>query len=299
MMGCSYTSQGMPLSSFLSPRTFCALAVGSVLLLTTNLASAAAIVHWGNSTGYVTSSQNFNLPSATDNGSARTYQYSATNPITPSSSYSTPADRTGPIYAALQNINGTAAAASFGAASVADGDTATDFLRIQGSTPGAGNGDGNISGMFFFVKNNFLNNFNTGTLSLANVESFTSTISDYSGTSASFRLAVQNSGTWYLSATQATGAGTFSFSNVSSINYGIWDPTGAPLNTSIGAFTNAATTLTDVQAFGLYFDVTRTDNAPRFRVEEFQVVAIPEPTTWALLAGGLTCMMFFRRRKIA
>jgi hypothetical protein len=264
----------------------------AVILLSASTLNAEgiAVVDWSGL--YDTGSRSLALPSPTDNGGTRTYEFSATNSIVPSSNYQPPSGKSNLFFGVLQNhqINGTPA--NFGSAFVSPGDV-NSTIRIQG-----GSGDSSISGMIFFQKSGFLNGFESGSLALSELDA-SFNISDHAATSTTFRFSVQNGTNWYLSESAYTtnGNGTFSQEDLGSIQWGSWDPTGAPINSAPTSFDTLGSSLTDVQSFGFYFNLERDTTTPRFRVDSYTVTAIPEPGTLALVGIALGSLLLLRRRK--
>lgn len=267
----------------------------SMMILSCSLwasAGSISLVDWSGQ--YVPSSRNLELPSGTDNGGTRTFEFSADNPVStsPLAGYEAPTGKSDLFYGVLQNHQTNGTPANFAANQVALGDT-NSTIRIQG-----GAGDSTISGMIFFQKSGFLNGFDSETVSLNQVDA-SFNISDHSATSTTFRFAVQNGTDWYLSEAAYTtnGNGSFAQEDLSIINWGSWDPTGAPINSAPLDFSFSGSTLNDVQSFGFYFNLERENNTPRFRVDSYSVMVIPEPGTLALVGIALGSLLLFRRRR--
>ena len=266
------------------------LITSSIILSTAWLASAELIVDWGGN--YVGGSRSLELPAATDNGGMRTFEYSDTLSINPDADYTPPVGKTGPMYGAVQNTSLDGTARNFGAARISnDGDT--DYLYLQGNS-GIG---GSLEGLIFFLKDDFLNGYDSPVLTLSGL-SGTMLIRTLN-TSGALRLAVQNGTSWYLSETEQTATGTFEVSDLQAENWGAWDPTGAPLNAVPGTYSTSGSTLNNVTAVGYYFSAERDTSAAALAVDTFQLStssAIPEPGSLMLVLLGSTALLPLRWR---
>lgn len=254
-----------------------------------SLATADVIVHW--SGDYVSANNNLVLPSAIDDGGYRTYAYSVTTPISPSSGYTAPVDRNDNFYGAAQVFNSAGTPTSFALARIGNDTTSgnnLDFIQFTGPSI-----NGNISGLVFFKQADFLNGSDV-TLSLSGM-SGSINVTDVGGT-ASIRLAVLNNGSWYLSQSAASGTGAFNVTAMDEINWGAWNPAGAPLAGAPGNYDVSGSTLNDVEALGYYFYAERNGQS-RVGVNEitFNGVVVPEPGTVSLLMVG-SALLFARRR---
>lgn len=280
--------------------TGCIATLAFLVTPTEKTHAATIIADWGGD--YVSASRGFVLPTATDTGTTRTYNYSSSTAISPASAYAPPTGKSGTFYGALQSAatGPGAALQSFNAARIFNSGT-TDYINVQGDLAAAGATNfTTISGLVFFKKADFLNSLNTGSITFDSTSSFTMDIRTSTGTSARLvRMAVQDGSQWYLSNSSRASAGTFSIANLSSQNYGAWNITSssAPLPSAPGTFATAGSTFTDIQAVGFYFDVPQNDgNRPVLSINSFSLTAVPEPSSILLLTMGLTSAMIFRRR---
>ena len=264
------------------------LAIASLVALaaTATLNAQTDVVNWGGD--YVSGSQGFTRPTAVTNGLNVTYTYSSNTAITPSSGYTAPSGRTGPIYGAWQ-VTSLGASPLEIQQSMIQNSAAND--NIYFTTP-SGTG-ANLQGLIFFNKQNFLNGYSNVTLSLSGVEGSMNIVALNLG--GTFRYAVQSGGSWYLSQTNKTSTGAFSNVSLLSQNWGAWDPSGAPFVVAPSSFDTLGTSLTDVTAFGFYFDVTRPTSAASFTVNSY-VITVPEPSTIGLLGLGAGALLWARFR---
>lgn len=239
-------------------------------------ARSDAIVDWGGA--YVSGSRGFVLPTAEDDGGVRTFPYSDSAAITPASGYSTPAGKSGPFYGALELISNDGTPRNFAQAQVSrESGTGDSFMRV-GQASGVA---GSVRGLVFFVKGNFLNGYDGVTLSLGGLsgEMNIRAIAD----TGSFRFAVRDGSSWYLSETARTTTGDYTIDSLSVENWGLWDPTGSPVAALPAGYATSGGTLNDVTAFGFYFTASRSSSAA-VEVNSFQI--IPEPGTVSLLLMG-------------
>ena len=260
-----------------------------------SLHAASTLIDWGG-TGMATADNNFTLPTPTDNGTTRTWEYSATTPILASGgTYAGPS-----IYGALQTTNATDGPTNFSNLLVDDRGANTDFITtlLNGPT----NGD-IVQGLVFFRRADF-ENFSAGpAISFDSNSSATLNVSGNQGAGSGRgpRIAVLNGTTWYVSSSLYQGfSGTFSISNLSTENFAVYDPTGAPLDPTPGSFNVAGSTFTDIQGVGYYFfNGTTTSGQAGFSISGFNIsgLAIPEPSSMALLALGVFALAGRRRRR--
>jgi hypothetical protein len=251
---------------------------------------AVEIVNWGNSNEYATGTANFtNIGGETSENFWRSGDPAN---VTPSTNYSAPSGKTNDIFAVFQQQT-TDSNTTFVALNIADGETNNDFIRMTGRN------NSTLSGLIYFTKSGFLNGYDSGSLGLSTVEEINWTLADQSvADSTSLRMAVLNGSQWYLSSAQSTSnaAGTTTFEDLGSVTWATWDPTGFPLDAAPGSFSVASSSLTDIQAFGMYFSTTRTTQT-RLNISGFEVIAIPEPGTLALVGIALGSVLLFRRKK--
>ncbi len=248
---------------------------------------AAPIVSWGNSTGYVTGTANFTNVSGQTSGDY--WRNGAPGEVTPNAGYSAPSGKTEDIFAVFQQQT-VAATKTFAALNIAD-DAAGDFIRMTGQN------NSTLSGLIYFTKTGFLNGYNSGTLSMGQVDEMSWTLAgNNSADTTSIRLAVLNGTQWYVSSANSTSnaAGTVAFDNLASTTWGTWNPSSFPLDAAFGTF--GTPSLTDVQAFGMYFTTTRSSQT-RLNISGFEVIAIPEPGTLALVGIAPGSLLLFRRKR--
>lgn len=262
------------------------------LLLAAPLAQAQVSLVSFNSTDYVTANQNLSLPTPVNNGTVRTWEYSATIATDPSSNY------TGPTFYSALQLDVTSGTHGFGQAQVVN-NVAGDRLTLQSNSV-----IGNMTTFVFFKKEDFANGSGaTDTISFNSTSAFSINLNANGGGSA-LRAAVLNNGTWYLSSTSFTGTGVKTISDLSAQTWGAWDPTGAPLDAAPGTFSVAGTSLTNIQAVGFWaYNVRGSANLMSVITDNISftgLVAVPEPSSAAALAGlGVLGLAALRRRRRA
>lgn len=256
---------------------------------------AAEIVNWGNSSDYVSTNPVFNFSGQT---SGNFWRSGPPADVTPLTDYIAPVGKTNDIFAVFQQETPNSTKTHVGLRMVEN--SVSDFMQIQGQNPGSGQTT-TLSGLVYFTQAGFLNNFDTGTLSIATVESIKLTLTgegDGSSGTGGLRMAIQNNGTWYLSeSTTGLSASTTTYENLGSMDWAAWDPNTFPIDTQPSSFNVSGSTLTDIEAFGFYYNVSREGGAPRLHYQGFEVIAIPEPGTLMLVGIALGSLLLFRRKR--
>jgi hypothetical protein len=275
-----------------TPRSFLLHPVVWIVLLLVAPAYGQTVVHWGDSQDYITSNTNLAFTNSSTSGDF--WRSGAPQNVTPLSGYSTPTDRTGGIYGVFQQET-TATTKTYSSLRLFNGTTGSDFINLVGQSPST------LSGLIYFTKNEFLNGFNSGAFSLSSVEEIKLTLAADSTGTAVLRPAVLNGTDWYLSSSSSAdiSAGIRTFQDVGSSTWATWDPSEFPLPPAPGSFGTSSDTLTDIQAFGFYFNVQREGQA-RLNVSGYEVTAVPEPATVSLLllsAAGLWAARLVKRRR--
>jgi hypothetical protein len=166
-----------------------------------------------------------------------------------------------------------------------------DRLQLQ-VNPTTLTGGTSAKGVWLWNKADFLNGFNSGTLSIGAGDSLSLDVFQLSGGTTS-RFVVNQAGTYYVSSASSTNStGTFSIADLST-------QTWAPLDTtdySIGSFSSVA--LNDVQGVGVFFNLAPSgNNQSLFGITDFQLNVIPEPSVALLCGFGFLALL--RRRKNA
>ena len=250
-------------------------------------AAGITIVDWSGNYVGSGSSQNLNLGSSTDTSTTRTWEAAE---ITPGGTYEAPEGKTGPIFGAFEYTDNNGPR-DFSLARIRRDDSNTP---INFSAHG-GVDSSNLKGLIYYTKSNFLNSMSSVPIGLTEM-SGTLNVTDQSET-AEYRFAVLNGTDWYLSSTTATDTGAFNIEDFGAINWGAWSmPEGSTFSATPSNYDVAGSTLTDVQAVGFYFDVSR-EGQSRVEFESFQVVAIPEPGTLLLVGIALGSLLLFRRKR--
>ncbi len=234
-------------------------------------ANAKTIVDW--SGDYVTGSRSLDLPTGVDNGGTRTFPYSATVPIIPTTDYTAPPGKSGTFYGALEITHPDGTPRNFASQQITNS-TTNDSIYLQGtsSTPGS------LKGLFFFPKSGFLNGYSSGTLSLAQTKGRMNVMAF--GDSGTIRLAVcDGNDQWYVSKTVRTTTGFLEINSLYDEDWGTWDPTGKPIADLPETYTVAGSTINDVKAFGYYFSASRGHSTVSIRLRDFQIESVPQDGT--------------------
>lgn len=175
-----------------------------------------------------------------------------------------------------------------------------DRVRI-GINPASGGNLANVNGLVYWKQSDFLNGGSTQTISLDSNSSLSLNITGV--TNFRGRWVIQNGTQFYVgSSTNFTTAASQSLSGTALANE-VWSPydPATSLVWTAGGTTKTTAQLTDITAVGFYYLMgTNTGVANQtFNVtfDSFGFTAVPEPTTWALLAGSLTALVIFRRRR--
>jgi len=205
---------------------------------------------------------------------------------------------TGPtLFAALRqyNVDGISAAPTWRAAT-------TDFLEMRAGASTVTSAAGELSFAYVVKKANFINGMHTGLVGFDATSKFDVNVNPWSGVSKSLRAVVQNGSTWYISQTENTVATTGAksiLSDAASALWAVWDPTNMSSGSLNFGTTVAGSTFTDIQAVGVWGAVQDGATNPDVGLLSIQIsaVAIPEPSTLALLAISLSAVVFARRRR--
>jgi len=123
---------------------------------------------------------------------------------------------------------------------------------------------------------------------------------DTTNTNAGARVIVQQGSSFYITDAQSFIGGTpqtLNF-NLTTANWYNFTPFVSGVEV-IGS--TATVSLTDIDGVGYYTTVENGDAANKqtgSQLSYFQATAVPEPATWMLLAGSLTCLVVLRRRRL-
>lgn len=261
------------------------LALAALALVHALPLNAATLIDWQGD--YVASTQQLVLGSATASGTTNTWQYSSTATKSPASGYNGTV-----FYGAIMN-DSAGGPLNLTQAQVVQ-NAAGDRLTIGSNVT---QNNQLIRGLIFFKKSNFANLSGASNISFDSSSAITIVNPGSSGT-YTLRAAVLDGSQWYLSQT-AAASGTLSIANAATVNWGAWDPTGAPIADDPGTFGTLGSTFTNIQGVGYFFEAFRSSGTNLVSSVTSQITfsAVPEPTTWALLAGSLTTLMIFRRRR--
>jgi hypothetical protein len=285
---------------------------------------AAVVVDWGGD--YVTTNQNMAGSSTILNtdlsggaGRSRYMEWNSAGTLAnPAAGYTAPTGKTANIYnlGFVSTWSGTPGAnAAANANRIIGSSSSADVLRFQaGANVGTGGTVSNVSAAFTmaFKASDFLVN-PAQAYGFDSNSSISMTLTA-SPTTYTTRLMVQVANQWYLSSSTAptTGASPFTLTlNGAALTGNQWaaftptsGTTGAALQSMFfnptGATFSTLDTSSGIQALGFYTSYSNTvatNTSIDIRSFTADLAAVPEPSTWALLAIGLTAVVIFRRRR--
>ncbi len=295
-----------------------------------NNAYPQALIDWGQSTGYVTAAAALNGWTETDGATySGVKTFSTSDASSPLSGYTTPSGLSGSFYggSAITGVTAGVAYGGFNTKQIADnaGTAGTSIggydtfniipkWRFVSGTPTANTIA--FTSAIVFKQSDFLNGFNTGSVSLSANDSYSINWKGTTnfGSNSRLRLIVQNNSSWYISSVIASvnSSGATSSNTFSSLTWFNYDPV-----TAIQTVSSAATpTFNSVTAIGFWAQIYNGGgsnstgatpggltggNGTGFLVSDFTITAaaIPEPSTYAALAGlgALGFVMWQRRRR--
>jgi len=268
-------------------------------------ANAALLVNWGGdyvitTTNYGRSATSANNAYPSGTGRSKSVAWSESAAFNPSSGYSgTSSTFYGGYFASFDGT--VSGSSSITIRARVENNGTTDQLNYRFQTPSdATKTTSNVGGGISWLKGDFLN-FSAGTPSFDSTSSLNMSIQTISG-SAAVRWMVQEGSQWYISNTAYTTAGAKSLSGASLLSetWLAFDP--ATVNMLEPTGTYAAQTFNNITGVGYFGWANLTGTASTTTdivLTSFAVDAVPEPTTWALLAGSLTTIMVLRRRRQA
>lgn len=264
-------------------KKFIASALAGLFILTAapQMYAATLAVDWGGA--YVTADQAFSSAGGFTSG----------NPdlISPATGYS---GTSSTFHGQVQIFAGTPALAT----SVVN-NGGSDRIQLKAAdTPGAQN----VGFLLLWQQADFLNGLNTGTVGLDSTSAISLNIFTYaSQTADSGRLVLRLGSDYYISNRIYTGTGTTTTSDPTALTYYAYDPINAmnvnspttPVSIVSGGLISGVTEV------GFYFESSATANAVRIQDIEINMVAVPEPSAYALLGLGLGALCLFHRRSLS
>jgi hypothetical protein len=288
------------------------LLIASAVLAITLPAHAVLYVDWGGN--YTTANQAMQRNPGTTpvttgniggNGTQDVWTISTvdqTNAMSPSSGYTGPT-----FYGGAQAIRYD----SFGTSS-SNGITmrihengSNDLMRWQYLVPGSVPAE--WVAVTLFTKPDFINGGSGATVTINGTSSLSLTVNAFNTLPAAstLRFVIQDGSQYYVSnstATLTSGAGsTFTLSGaaLTSETWAAYNPSSSDLRLPTTGFSPHS--FTDITSVGLAWDVNNTALGETWNltISDFEFNAVPEPSTLLLLAGGLTSLMAFRRRRIS
>lgn len=152
----------------------------------------------------------------------------------------------------------------------------TTFIGF-GCTPPPDAGTSRVRGLVFWLKKDFLNGFEKmEKITWQSVLSMSLNIAKIDAKLSHARFAVQSGGKWYLSESASENTKTFTINDAS---WGEWNVTSAlPLPALPDSFPTSGDQLSDITAFGFYFDAGSVSKANAvFATDAFQVEANSAP----------------------
>ncbi len=247
--------------------------------------NAAVLVQWGETgvgnqgaTDIVTGNVNYAVRTNTFTAGA------ADNPTVDANYYPNATGRS-PIFAAAASLN--IANGLIGQA--ASGDRLTYYQTIATGLT--------FRSMTMWSSTNFLSSptgmtFDSVTMNIG--------ARDVTNINAGARVIVQQGASYYVTDAQSFVGGTpqtlaFNLTTATWFNF-------TPFVSGVEVIGSSATvSLTDIEGIGFYATVENgalVNTATGSQASYFQATAVPEPATWALLAGSLTCLVVLRRRRL-
>jgi hypothetical protein len=158
-------------------------------------------------------------------------------------------------------------------------------------------------GLIIFQQADFLGGLDTGTVSLNDSTSLSYGVRRTGGNPSEAAFVIQNAAGYFISNPttltndQANGFDPVTLSDPTAATWLSYDPT-----TNISTIGGAATPdLDGITAVGLWFSNTRastSSSAMGFYVQDIAFTAVPEPSTYALLAGFLALGLVMVRRRV-
>lgn len=258
-------------------------------------ASATMVINFGGD--YVNANQAGSRSWTGGGGGNYVVTYNDSSALSPTSGYNGTT-----YYGAGFRGNWTlSAAGNTNVVSAADG--TNDAIQFDNGS-GTSAVDTGFAGLVYFKKTNFSGGGDSNQVNITSNSSFTARGTNAQNTGAlEVRWVLQLADLSYAisAANPSTFGNSNSYTNITSgdltsLNWFSYDP-----STSImGIGSNKTMTFTDIRQVGVWFgDTTNSVNARyQGRLSGFtaDVTVVPEPATWALLAGGLTALVVFRRR---
>jgi|GEM_PF-5189253 len=265
-------------------------------------ANAVTIVDFGESNSYVSANVSLVSPSSP----AGNFDFSSSN-ISPASGYSGPTFWGGAIITAG---NGTGTAATNWRIFDNDSNTGNfDAIQVQKNSIDTGSRY-YMTFIFSSTAGNFtIDNTSSSTFTLNARRNGGSTISSTTGlrwvlqdTANNYYISELNDGTAaQFGSSYASGTTAVSQSSlVTGVSWFNYNPASGILGGIGSAISDQATFFgtTQFKSAGFWYGAGRSTNGNiDMHFADFSLTAVPEPTTWALLAGSLTTLMIFRRRR--
>lgn len=193
-----------------------------------------------------------------------------------------------------------------------NGGTSSDYWQVASNKSTGSTSMMRMATAFYAIKSDFLNGLDTtDSLSFANIADGAQITAGAGATVSSggvqgVYFLVQNGASWYVTfGTASQAAATVSINPYSATWY-LFDPnsslflnvdsSGVPLGTGV-----LGSTFTDIQAFGVYTEVTLFDGvsaADTVQVTAFSVALVPENQSVSLVVSGLAGLMVLRSMKL-
>lgn len=275
-----------------------------LLLALTTASQAAVLVNFDGAAGVVTSSVNFGTSANTvlatttlENDTQRsTVAYGTTLATNGVDTYSGPTLSGGLYMNAIYNAAQPASNENWAQIINNGGSPASDYIQIRRNGTSGALATSTTRGVFTFAVDA------GGPYGFDSTSTLSLTGGLGAATSDVGRWVVVSGGSTYISESvfdpvNNNNTTVYDFTDPDATNWASWTPS-SDLSNIPGAFSIVGTSLDDITQVGFYFEkIGATGQNPTFRVFTADLVAIPEPTTTAVMLGFIGTLGLLLRRR--